>query len=607
MESHGNALPPVTATSATDGCESFSKAPMLEAEIADHTRIEQDLRRAEREHKRLLEAEQRARGEAEAAVRRLRTLQAISDAALAPQSIHDLPRELLVRISELLEVDNTALLIPTADGRHLVLHMAHGPEEQVAGQVSVPIGRGIAGAIAAMRRPLVVDDLRAAEVANPFLKQAIRSLMGVPLLMRGRLVGVLHAGTAAPRRFTEDDLQLLRLAGDRVALALEHVRLFEEEQRLLTERNRLQQVIDVLPEGIMIADANPPAVATMNRAAEELLGVNLVGMPVPIPPPGAEAEFAARRLDGTLYPLEDLPLERALLRGETVRADQFQIRHARSGREVMILANSAPLRDGQGTILGAVEVFQDISALKDLEREREQFLAAISHDLKNPLTSIMAVSQLLQLRSRSPAELDPARLERGLGVIGEAAQRMATQIDELLDAARARMGRPLRLEFAPTDVVALMAELVDEYQRTTEQHTLRLEQTVGTLVSMMDVARLRRPLANLLANAIKYSPRGGEIVTTLARGGDESAAWFAIRVTDQGVGIPPEEVDRVFDGFYRAGNVVGQFADSGLGLTGLRWIVEQHGGTTAIAGRPGSGTTVTVRLPLLHSPIEVGP
>jgi signal transduction histidine kinase len=219
----------------------------------------------------------------------------------------------------------------------------------------------------------------------------------------------------------------------------------------------------------------------------------------------------------------------------------------------------------------------------------------------------MAVSQLLQLRSRSPAELDPARLERGLGVIGEAAQRMATQIDELLDAARARMGRPLRLEFAPTDVVALMAELVDEYQRTTEQHTLRLEQTVGTLVSMMDVARLRRPLANLLANAIKYSPRGGEIVTTLARGGDESAAWFAIRVTDQGVGIPPEEVDWVFDGFYRAGNVVGQFADSGLGLTGLRRIVEQHGGTTAIAGRPGSGTTVTVRLPLLHSPIEVGP
>src|SRR6185312_7870705 len=102
MESYGNALPPGTATSATDGCDSFSKAPMLEAEIVEHTRIEQDLRRAEKEHKRLLEAETRARGEAEAAVRRLRALQAISDAAVAHQSIHDLPSELLVRISELL-------------------------------------------------------------------------------------------------------------------------------------------------------------------------------------------------------------------------------------------------------------------------------------------------------------------------------------------------------------------------------------------------------------------------------------------------------------------------------------------------------------------------
>jgi signal transduction histidine kinase len=251
-----------------------------------------------------------------------------------------------------------------------------------------------------------------------------------------------------------------------------------------------------------------------------------------------------------------------------------------------------------------VEVFQDISALKELERQREAFLATVSHDLKNPLTSILAMSQLLRLRAQRLSEPDQAHLGEGLSAIGETARRMATQIDELLDVTRAQMGRPLHLELAPTDVAALVARLVDEYQRTTARHTLRMQSAAATLVGMVDGARLQRALANLLVNAIKYSPQGGTILTTLICAEDQEQLWLTISVADEGVGIPGAEIDHVFDGFYRASNVTGQFKGTGLGLTSVRQIIEQHGGTVALESTEGAGTTVTLRLPLLTPPVE---
>ncbi len=564
--------------------------------------------KSEAELIRLLETEQRARAAAEASLQQLRTVQDILDATLVHRSTTNLVRELLARIKMVLAVDNVAILIPSDDGLQLVVHSAHGPEAAIADQVRVPIGQGIAGKIAASREPRIVEDLRAVEVANPFLKQTIRSLMGVPLVAEDRLVGVLHVGMAAARRFTDDDLLLLRLIAFRIGVVLDQARLYDEEQRLRNEaasradeleaeRDRLQQIIDVLPEGIMIATANPPILTTMNRVAQELLGVNLIGLPVPIPPPGPEGEFAARRPDGTPYPLEELPLERALLRGEIVRGDQLLIRHATEGREITLLANSAPLRDARGGVAGAVEVFQDISALKDLELQRDEFLATVSHDLKNPLTSILGMSQLLQRRLGHIEERERTRLAEGLGVIIQTAQQMAAQINELLDVTRAQMSRPLPIEREPTDVIALLERVADEYQRTTDRHTLRIECREGKLIAMVDPARLHRAIANIMANAVKYSPHGGDILTTVVCIEDQDEAWIDITVTDQGVGIPGEAIEHIFKGYYRAGNVAGRFSGTGLGLTGVKRVIEGHGGTVTLESAEGIGTAVTIRIP----------
>ncbi|HWE61665.1 MAG TPA: GAF domain-containing protein, partial [Chloroflexota bacterium] len=305
----------------------------------------QDMRRAEVERRQLFAAEQQARAEAEAALRRLRAVQIVSDAALAHLSIHDLLQELLGRLTEVLGVDNAAILIPTDEGRQLLLYMARGPEEQIAGQIRVPVGQGIAGTIAARRQPLIVDDLSAAEVANPFLKQTIRSLMGIPLMVQDRLLGVLHAGTAAPRHFTEDDLLLLRLVGDRVGLALEHARLFEEEQQLRAEAAaravELEAIFEAIADGVVVFD-NAGEVLRGNSAGRDLLNMQ--------PSPMSDARLLGERGQRDAHDIPrfppDWPLFRVLhgevLKGE--RAVDLKVRTS-TGREREISVSGAPMRD----------------------------------------------------------------------------------------------------------------------------------------------------------------------------------------------------------------------------------------------------------------------
>jgi signal transduction histidine kinase len=367
------------------------------------------------------------------------------------------------------------------------------------------------------------------------------------------------------------------------------------------ERDRLQQIVAVLPEGILIADAASRIVA-MNQVAVDLFGVSAPQQPVPVDAPGIHRRGMARHLDGMPYTAEELPLERTLHRGETVRAEQFLLRNATTGRDLVVLASSAPLREADGSIGGAVTVFQDITAIKDLERQREAFVAMVSHDLKNPLTSILAMSQMLERHARRLDEPARARLVEGLETVSRAARRMTGQINELLDVTRLRMGQALQLEQAPVDVATLLARLVDEYQRTTEQHTLRLQIPEGAVMGMLDAPRLQRALANLLVNAIKFSPQGGEILTSLALARESDASWIAINIVDNGVGIPSADLPHVFEGFFRASNVAGRISGTGLGLAGVRQIVELHGGTIAIASEQGAGTTVTVRLPLAGQP-----
>jgi signal transduction histidine kinase/uncharacterized protein YigA (DUF484 family) len=252
-----------------------------------------------------------------------------------------------------------------------------------------------------------------------------------------------------------------------------------------------------------------------------------------------------------------------------------------------------------------------------LAAEREQFLAAASHDLKNPLAAAWGNAQMLQRTLARTGTVPPERLTGALANISTSLERMTRQINELLDMARARLGQPLSLERAPTDLVALARQGVALQQAATDRHRLRVEATVPELVGEWDTVRLERVLGNLLSNAVKYSPDGGEVVVTVARehglqgragetgetGETKGSDWAVLGVRDEGVGIPAADLERIFEQFERGANVTGRIEGTGIGLTAARQVVEQHGGTISVESAEGSGTTVTVRLPVAAPPL----
>jgi signal transduction histidine kinase len=238
---------------------------------------------------------------------------------------------------------------------------------------------------------------------------------------------------------------------------------------------------------------------------------------------------------------------------------------------------------------------------RDLERaleSRDQFLSHAAHDLKNPLTTARAQSQLLRGWSLRDVPPPVERLLQGFDRLDASVTKMARLIDELRDVATLEVGRPLALRPESVDLVALARQSVAEYQLATRRHQLRLESDLEALVGNWDPGRLDRVLANLLDNALKYTPNGGEIVVAVWREAGGSGDCAVLSVRDCGIGIPLADQPQVFNRHHRAANVVRRIVGSGLGLAGVRAIVAQHGGRIEVESEEGVGSTFTLRLPL---------
>jgi signal transduction histidine kinase/FixJ family two-component response regulator len=233
---------------------------------------------------------------------------------------------------------------------------------------------------------------------------------------------------------------------------------------------------------------------------------------------------------------------------------------------------------------------------QDAVRARNDLLAAVSHDLRSPLTSIRGHAQILlrQLaRGRVP---EPERLKETLTTFESLVQRMTGQLDEMLDLARLHTGEPLDLRLQRMDLVALVRGVVDDLRGVTPQCQIHFAAQVPSAPGYWDATRLERVVLNLVHNAIKYSPGGGAIAVSVAAD-PARPDWAEISVEDHGLGIPAADLPHIFNRFHRASNV-GTIDGTGLGLAICRQIVEQHGGTITVASEVGQGSVFTVRLPL---------
>jgi len=246
-------------------------------------------------------------------------------------------------------------------------------------------------------------------------------------------------------------------------------------------------------------------------------------------------------------------------------------------------------------------------AREEADRLKDEFLAAISHDLKNPLAAVRAVAQVLERRLQRDATIEPERLATALTNITLSTVQMASMVDQLLDYARLQMDRPLDLDRQPTDLVALARQTVSSYAGTSERHELRFETQAAAITGQWDRARLERALQNLIGNAVKYSPQGGQIVVRAWTEMEAGRLWGLLSVADQGLGVPAADLPRLFERFHRGVNVAGRIGGTGIGLATVRQIVEQHGGQVSVSSTEGQGSTFTVRLPLDGQPDAAPP
>ncbi len=221
---------------------------------------------------------------------------------------------------------------------------------------------------------------------------------------------------------------------------------------------------------------------------------------------------------------------------------------------------------------------------------RDEIFAMASHDLRNPLNLIGAAAQLLDRRTGDP---EPVR-KQATRILG-ATRKMNRTIDEILDATRITQGRRIPLQRSTFDLAALVCEQVDETRAIAPKHRIEVHIPDAPVVGNWDAARVRRVIENLLANAIKYSPAGGEVAITLHV--DEPKGEAVLSVRDEGIGIPAADLPRIFERFHRAANAA-SFPGTGVGLSGAARVVEAHCGTIEVASTEGAGSTFTVRLPL---------
>ncbi len=412
---------------------------------------------------RLYAAETRARAAAERANEELRAVQSVADAALGSLEPDLLFREVLGRLRAALRVDSATILLLDEEGDALVPRASVGLEEEVAEGTRVPLGRGIAGRIAARRSLTLIEDITRQEVFSAALRRKVQSLMGVPLISEGRVLGVVHVGSARTRRFTEGEQALLRLAAERISLGVARARAYEAERK-------------------------------------------------------------------------------------------------------------------------AREKAQEADAAKD------QMVALVSHELRNPLVPITAGVQVL--RRTLPED---SRARRILASMDRSARLMTRMVNDLLDLSRLVQGK-LQLAREPVGLDSVVREVSEVYQRQAGEAGLTLEtQVQPDLWVFGDRDRLQQLLSNLLTNALKFTPPPGRLSVSLRR------VWGMARleVADTGVGIAPELMGRLFKSFAQGGGAWRREAGLGLGLALVRTLTEMHGGRVwAESEGVGKGSRFIVELPV---------
>lgn len=462
---------------------------------------------------------------------------------------------------EITQAEEGSLLLVDDETGELYIRASRNFQDEFVRTFRLPIKDTLAGQVVRTGEPAEIKAETPQKIKTSYL---VKTLVYVPLKIHGKVIGVLGVDNRETiTQFTEEHIRLLNALADYAAIAIENARLFQESE---AERKKLESILTEVEDGVIVLDVYH-RLLLINRTAREAFNLTeeqVIGLP-------ARDVFV-----GT--PLSDLienHLNSKRYRDEVTLED---------GRTFNALLSSI---EGVGVVIA----MQDITHLKELDRIKSDFVNAVSHDLRSPLTAILGYVELIE-RVGEVNEQQREFIRR----VQISVRNITELINDLLDLGKIESGFDTRKEVVALD--AILKLTIEEMAKQAEEKALQLELSVEDNLPKVfgDPTRLRQLINNLVSNAVKYTPAGGK-VSVSARAENEQ---LILQVSDTGPGIPPSDQPYIFDKFYRASNVPTDTPGTGLGLAIVKSIVENHQGRIWVESTVGKGTTFTVVLPLLE-------
>jgi PAS domain S-box-containing protein len=418
--------------------------------------------------------------------------------------------------------------------------------------------------------PVTIENLAEARgLIDPSLAgPSKQAFIAMPLRSKDRHVGVMWLGYARAHQFSSTEIDFLSTLASQSAVAVENARLFQAAEG---GRRRLAAILESTSDVIVVTD-HADRVLLLNPAAAEVFDVD-------------SRAVSGRPITQVIQEEKVIHLLTAPIEHNTPLTDEVPLPDGRT-----LYASASLIVSGDGQTIGRVAVLRDITYLKELDEMKSEFVATVSHDLRAPLTFMRGYATMIPMIG----EITPKQ-KTYIDKIMVGIERMTELIDDLLDLGRIEAGVGLMLE--PCRLDKVVKDLVDSMraQAKAKGLTLELDHSEGAATVVGDEALLRHAISNLVENAIKYTPQGGNISV----GWETRADRVVVSVADTGIGVAKADQVRLFEKFYRIQrrdtlNIKG----SGLGLAIVKSIAERHNGRVWVESELDQGSTFYIELPV---------
>ncbi|MDY7040878.1 MAG: ATP-binding protein [Chloroflexota bacterium] len=509
----------------------------------------------------------------------------IMSESLDPQQVL---KRMLQEVNRALDTQAASVLLVDEATGELVFQVADSPGIQEVTTLRLKPGQGVAGWAAQYGLPVLLSDAS----QDPRFYRGIdattglttRDLLCVPLLVKGRVIGVLEVMNKTTGRLDESDLRLVTALAPSAAIAIENARL---HRTVREEHCNLESILHSIADGVYTTDFER-RITSYSPSAQKI-----TGWPAAL----AVDRFCGDVLDCCLTGEERCNSRECILlqalNQRRLIIQQGQMRVSPGGEEKLlaVLRIAAPLMNEWGEVRGMVGAFWDVSHQAELERMKADFLSMIFHELRAPLSNISASVEMLLHSS-----LDEEARREIMEIIGSQSARLNRFVQEVLEAARLE-SHEIRLNLQPLTMGPLVREVMDSFLYPVATHRFQVHAPEGLPFINGDRDKVETILRNLIGNAMNYSTEGTVINISV----EERDKGVLTTVSDEGVGITPGDLDRIFDRFYRVeSSSPPKVQGTGLGLYIAKLLVEAHGGDMVVESQVGVGSRFGFLLPKLE-------